>query len=183
VVNLRPAVFLDRDGVVNAAIMRDARPYPPQSMDEVEILPGVVEAVRTFRKAGLATVVVTNQPDIARGAADARCVSAINECIAEQTGIEHFFVCPHDDEDGCECRKPRPGMILNAADVLGLDLTRSVMVGDRWRDIAAGIAAGVSTVFIDRDYDERVPPRPTLVVSDLPDAVPWILHHTRGLVP
>jgi D-glycero-D-manno-heptose 1,7-bisphosphate phosphatase len=179
VIDVVGAVFLDRDGVVNAATVRNGKPYPPGSVGDVEILPGVVEAIQAFKSAGLATVVVTNQPDIARGITHESTVTAINEFIREQTEIEYFVVCPHDDSESCGCRKPRPGMIIDTAKNLGLDLRRSVMVGDRWRDIAAGQAAGVATVLIERGYDEQQASNPSLVVGELGDAVDWILEHSR----
>jgi D-glycero-D-manno-heptose 1,7-bisphosphate phosphatase len=173
-------VFLDRDGVVNAALVRDGRPYPPVTVAEVEVLPGVARAVERFSAAGLTTVVVTNQPDIARGTVSSSLVDSINEHIRECTGIEHFIVCPHDDADGCACRKPRPGMIIESARRLSIDLSRSVMVGDRWRDVEAGTSAGVPVVWIDRGYDECARLGATLVVRELDDAVDWILRRTKG---
>lgn len=177
--SLRPAAFLDRDGVLNVAPLRGDSPVPPASADEVELLPGVVAACRSLRDAGVALVVVTNQPDIARGATTAASVKAINAAVTAALGVERVVVCPHDDADGCACRKPRPGMLLEAAAELGLDLTRSTMVGDRWRDIDAGRAAGVATVFIDHGYRERKPQAPDVVVGALLDAVPFIVQRAQ----
>jgi D-glycero-D-manno-heptose 1,7-bisphosphate phosphatase len=174
------AVFLDRDGVLNAAVVRGGRPYPPSDPAEVKILPGVSAAIDTFREAGLMTVVVTNQPDIARGTASIAAIEAINAFIAEATGVDLVVTCAHDDADGCSCRKPLPGMITTTAEQQQIDLARSVMVGDRWRDIEAGRAAGIATVYVDHGYHERAPEHPDLVVADLPEAVPWILKTTGG---
>lgn len=171
----RPAVFLDRDGVLNAATARHGRPHPPASIAEVAMLPGAAEACRALRDAGLVLVVVTNQPDIARGTTTAAAVAALNEAIVGGLGVAEVCVCPHDDADGCRCRKPRPGMLLDAADRLGLDLARSTMVGDRWRDVAAGRAAGTATVWVDRGWDEAKPQGPDLVVPELIDAVPFLV--------
>jgi D-glycero-D-manno-heptose 1,7-bisphosphate phosphatase len=177
------AVFLDRDGVLNAPVIRDGRPYPPRIPDEVAILPGVRDAIDTFRQAGLMTIVVTNQPDLARGGAEADGIGLINHIVADATGVDLVIVCPHDDADGCTCRKPLPGMILSAAAEHGIDLECSVMVGDRWRDVEAGRAARLPTVFVDRGYDERDPDRPSLVVSELSEAVAWILTTTKAKPP
>jgi D-glycero-D-manno-heptose 1,7-bisphosphate phosphatase len=120
-------------------------------------------------------VCVTNQPDIARGTQDVATVAAINERLQEALGLVEVMVCPHDDADDCACRKPRPGMILDAASRLGLDVSRSVTVGDRWRDIEAGRAAGTWTALIDHGYTEQQADRPDLIVNGLKEAVAWII--------
>jgi D-glycero-D-manno-heptose 1,7-bisphosphate phosphatase len=170
----RRAVFLDRDGVINAAVVRDGRPYPPSSVDEVEVLPGAEEACNRLRAAGFDLVVVTNQPDIARGTQTFEAVHRINNALLAALPLDEVVVCPHDDDDDCDCRKPRPGMLLAAAQRRGIDLSTSFMVGDRWRDVEAGIRAGCRTVFIDRDYDERSV-QADVSVADLAEAAVWIL--------
>lgn len=172
----RRAVFLDRDGVLNAAVVRDGVPYPPRSVDEVEILPGVYDACTRLRAAGFELVVVTNQPDIARGTQTLEAVRRINDALLAALPLDEVVICPHDDSDGCDCRKPRPGMLVAAAQRRGIDLSASFMVGDRWRDIEAGIRAGCRTLLIDRDYDERSV-RADVSVIDLGKAVVWILDH------
>lgn len=171
----RPAVFLDRDGVLNAPIVRRGRPHPPRTADELHVLPGVPQACRELSEAGLVLICVTNQPDIARGTQDPAAVAAMNEHLQEVLGLVEVILCPHDDADGCACRKPRPGMILDAASRLDLDVSRSVTVGDRWRDIEAGRAAGTWTALIDRGYTERQADHPDLIVNGLEEAVPWII--------
>jgi D-glycero-D-manno-heptose 1,7-bisphosphate phosphatase len=171
----RPAAFLDRDGVLNAPIVRDGLPYPPAGVSDLELLPRVEESCRALREAGLALVVVTNQPDIARGAVSEADVTAINTRLRAMLSLEDVVVCPHDDRDGCACRKPKPGMILQAAARHDLDLSRSVMVGDRWRDVAAGKAAGTRTVFVDRGYDESMREDPDLTITELYEAIPWVI--------
>jgi D-glycero-D-manno-heptose 1,7-bisphosphate phosphatase len=171
----RLAVFLDRDGVLNRAMVRDGLPYPPESVASLEVVPGVAEACATLRGAGFLLVVVTNQPDIARGTRTREDVEALNRRLAALLPLDDFRVCPHDDRDGCDCRKPSPGLLLAAARDRSIDLRRSVMVGDRWRDIESGRRAGCRTVFVDHGYSERRPERPDLTVSSLGEAVPWIL--------
>ena len=146
---MSPAVFLDRDGVLNRAVVRDGKPYPPASVDAVESRRMCAPALARLKAAGFRLVVVTNQPDVAHGRADARAVvEAINAALAARLPIDEFRVCYHDDSDACECRKPKPGLLLQAP---AHDLARSVMVGDRWRDIEAGRRAGVrATVLVDR---------------------------------
>jgi len=145
----------------------------------MRLLPGVTEACQALRDAGLALVVVTNQPDIARGATTWDDVAALNAAICGPLGVDEVCVCPHDDADGCGCRKPRPGLIVDAARRLGVDLGRSTTVGDRWRDVEAGQGAGTATVFVDRGYAEREPRSPDLVVQELIDAVPFIVDRSR----
>lgn len=170
----RPAVFLDRDGVLNRPIVRDGRPYPPGSVEEFEILPGSPEACDELHAAGYAVVVVTNQPDIARGTQDAATVEAIHQALRGALYVDAIYVCAHDDADGCRCRKPQPGLLVDAATNLGIDLGASFMVGDRWRDIEAGRRAGCRTILVERGYRERQAEQPDTVVSSLPEAVSWI---------
>lgn len=173
---VRRAVFLDRDGVVNRSVVRDGRPYPPATLAEFEFLPGVPEAVADLRAAGFAVAVVTNQPDLATGKADPIAVEAMHELVRRTLGVDGIWMCRHTDADGCSCRKPKPGMILEAAAALGADPARSFMVGDRWRDIEAGHAAGCATVFIDYGYREQAASvAPDAVVRDLAEAARIIL--------
>lgn len=171
----RPAVFLDRDGVLNDAIVVDGAPQPPVSPSDLRVIPSAADACRQLREAGYVLVVVTNQPDVARGTETIAGVQALNAAVAAQVPIDVFVICPHDDADGCACRKPMPGMLLDSADRLGLDLEHSFMVGDRWRDVEAGRRAGCATVFVDRGYTERKPEDPDVVVDELVDAVPQML--------
>ncbi len=171
----RRAVFLDRDGVLNRAFVRDGVPHPPATVDELEILPGVRDACERLRGAGFLMIVVTNQPDIARGSTTAEAVEELHERLRSEVTVDDIIVCPHDDVDACACRKPRPGMLVDAAQRWGIDLAASAIVGDRWRDIEAGRAAGIRTVFIDRGYAERLANEPDLVVGELADAVSWLL--------
>ena len=171
------AVFLDRDGVLVASDVVDGVPRPAA---EAVLLPGVVDACGQLAAAGFRLVMVTNQPDIARGKVAAAAVEAVNERLREELGLDQVRMCPHDDIDDCACRKPRPGMLLDAAADLGIDLTRSVMVGDRWRDIGAGEAAGVRTVLVGHGYDESQWvengfPTADVIVSSLIEAVPAIV--------
>jgi D-glycero-D-manno-heptose 1,7-bisphosphate phosphatase len=151
------AVFLDRDGVINRALVRDGKPYPPRSLAELEILPGVVEACVRLKAAGFLLVVATNQPDVGRGTLTRETLDQLHAHLRTLLPLDRIEVCPHGGEkygQPCDCRKPRPGMLLRAAGELGIDLARSWMVGDRWRDVDCGHAAGCRTIFIDYGYDE-----------------------------
>lgn len=149
------AVFLDRDGVLNRALLRNGRPVPPSTLDELAILPGVPEALTALRAAGFLLVVVTNQPDVARGYCSRVCVEEIHRRLESELTLDAIFTCFHDRADGCDCRKPRPGLLLEAAQTLGIDLSSSFMIGDRSSDMEAGRRAGCSTLFVDHgDCDE-----------------------------
>jgi D-glycero-D-manno-heptose 1,7-bisphosphate phosphatase len=171
----RRAVFLDRDGVLNRAVVRGNRPFPPSSVGEVEVIAGVADACNALRKAGALLLCVTNQPDVARGAANRQHVEAINDHLQRTLGLDAVTACFHDDKDDCACRKPKPGMLLELAARYNVDLERSVMVGDRWRDIEAGVRAGCRTVFVDYGYDEDRPAKADFESGSLAEALPWIL--------
>lgn len=171
----RRAVFLDRDGVLNQAVVRDGRPFPPPAVADVVIPDDVPEALVALSDAGFLLIGVTNQPDVARGTQKREVVEAINEHLLTTLPVMDFFVCYHDDLDGCDCRKPLPGLILRASEKYDIHLPESYMVGDRWKDIEAGKRAGCCTILIQRNYAEKKSPQPDLVVSQLSEAADWIL--------
>lgn len=174
----RPAVFLDRDGVLTEAAVASGVPRPAYTDAGLRIRPGVVAACRRLRKAGLLLVCITNQPDVARGTTPLIMVDAANADLQARLRLDAVMVCPHDDADLCDCRKPLPGMLLRAAEYFGIDLERSVMVGDRWRDIEAGRRAGCATIFIDNRYHERQPESPDITATRLDLVVPSIMKLT-----
>ena len=173
------AVFLDRDGVLNEPIVRDGRPYPPASPAELVIVGGAREALDRLKAADYRLVVVTNQPDVATGAQRRDVVEAINAALAAALPLDEVRVCYHDDRAACECRKPATGLLLQDP---AHDLPRSVIVGDRWRDVEAGARAGVGAcVLIDRAYREPLTVEPDVRVRTLTEAADWILlHRTDG---
>lgn len=175
-------MFLDRDGIINRAVVRDGRPYPPAILEEFELLPGVGQTVDALREAGFLIIVVTNQPDVATGVQSRMVVEAMHDKLRTAGLCDDIKVCYHTDADGCDCRKPKPGMLIEAALEWQIDLARSFMVGDRWRDVAAGKAAGCYTFFIDYQYRERRADNPDAVVGSLKEAGRLILQemHTRG---
>jgi D-glycero-D-manno-heptose 1,7-bisphosphate phosphatase len=168
---VRPAVFLDRDGVINRAFTRAGIPHPPARLADLELLPNVVEALQELKAHGYRLVVVTNQPDVARGISSRELIEAINGHLKDELGLDAVFSCFHDDADRCDCRKPAPGMLLRAARELAIDLSASFMVGDRWRDVEAGRRAGCRTFFIDCCYAERSPDSYDYRVGSLAEAV------------
>jgi D-glycero-D-manno-heptose 1,7-bisphosphate phosphatase len=170
------AVFLDRDGVINKASVVDGKPYPPRNLDELELIPGVDQAILQLRDRGYFCIVVTNQPDVARGKTSKETVESINQFLIQHLAIHEIVSCYHDDHENCGCRKPKPGSLLKAALKYNIDLNKSFMVGDRWRDIEAGQNAGCKTFFIDYQYNEKQPQNPTYKVTSLADAVNIILN-------
>ena len=168
---MRRAVFLDRDGVINRPILRDGKPYPPPSLADLRVLPGVREACQKLREAGFVLILVTNQPDIARGTRSAREVTEINSRLQRYLQFDDVRVCPHDDSERCQCRKPKPGLLLEAARTWNIDLASSFMVGDRWRDVEAGQKAGCRTFWVrGEEYLEKEPSNPDWVVGSLQEA-------------
>lgn len=169
------AVFLDRDGVINQVILKNGRPHPPTSLKNLKIIPGVKEAISRLKEAGFIIIVVSNQPDVARGTLDRKNVEEINRWLGYKLLIDSFMICYHDDSDMCSCRKPRPGMLVSAAKQWQLDLTGSFMVGDRWKDISAGNAANCTTLFINYGYNEEQPESSDYIVGSLFEAANLIL--------
>ena len=164
---LRKAVFLDRDGVLNRALVRGGKPYPPSTLAEFEILPEAFEAVSLLRRCGFWLCVVTNQPDVARGTQELSVVESMHATLLQALPLDGVHVCYHDDADRCGCRKPNPGMLLTAAAKHRISLPDSYMIGDRWRDIDCGHAANCTTIFIDRGYEESLRKRPHFQVPDV----------------
>jgi D-glycero-D-manno-heptose 1,7-bisphosphate phosphatase len=169
--------FLDRDGVINRAVERNGKPYPPQSIADFEILPEVPAACAKLKAAGFLLVVATNQPDVGRGTLDQATVEKIHAHMLKQLPIDRVEVCYHPGKglSDCDCRKPRPGMLLRAARELHADLAQCWMVGDRWRDVDCGHAAGCKTIFIDRGYTEELKHKPDFCVKNLLEAAEIIL--------
>jgi D-glycero-D-manno-heptose 1,7-bisphosphate phosphatase len=174
---LRPAVFLDRDGTLNVQIIRDGKPFPPDKAADFRLYDGVPVGCRALKAAGFALVVATNQPDVGRGTVPQSVVEAMHaQLLRDVPEIDRIEVC-FDPGRGeiSRRRKPEPGMLLDAAQALGIDMARSWMVGDRWRDVDCGKRAGVKTVFIDFGYSEEFSSLPDYTVRTFPEAVAVIL--------
>ncbi len=175
---LRKAVFLDRDGVINRTHIRDGKPRAPKHVEEFEFLPEVHDGVSKLKSAGYLIVVVTNQPDVVRGWQKKEVVEAMNSLVFEQLGTDAIKVCYHDDHHGCVCRKPLPGMLVEAAEEFGIELAHSFMVGDRQGDIEAGKAAGCrGTIYMSEHRPDGF--SPDLFTSSFRQAAEWILENTE----
>ena len=157
--------------MINTCIIKERLPFPPKLLSQVKILGGVSESIGLLRERNFEIVVVSNQPDVARGTSTEREVQRINDYLSHQLGLKFFYTCFHDDADFCECRKPKSGLLRMAARDLDIDLGISFMVGDRWRDIAAGQTAGCTCYFIDYSYSEKLPEKPYFKVDSLHQAV------------
>lgn len=177
---LNRVVFLDRDGVIIAAVVRNGKPYPPASVADTRILSDVPEALALLKAASFRLAVVSNQPDVARGVQRREQVEAINAYLAKELPLDHFAVCYHDETDGCDCRKPKPGLIHRSAKALGGNPSEGFVVGDRWRDVEAGRAAGCRTIWIDRGYDEQSPSGYSYRTGSLLEAAKWIVQQTNS---
>lgn len=176
-IKMRLAVFLDRDGVINKAVIRDGKPYPPATLEEVVFPEGTLEAIQSLKISGYVVIVVTNQPDVAKGVQSKEMVESIHQTIKERFKVDDIKVCYHLDKDDCQCRKPKPGMILAAAQEYSVDLTESYMIGDRWRDIEAGNSAGCKTILIKPEvcYNETQAEGMVTTVNSLYEAAMIIL--------
>lgn len=174
------AVFLDRDGVINRVIIRDGKSYPPANLEDLVFFSGTFEAIQSLRSSGYIVIVVTNQPDVAKGVQSKEVVESIHGIIRQQLQVDDIKVCYHIDEDDCLCRKPKPGMILDAAQEYSIDLAGSYMIGDRWRDIEAGKAAGCKTILVqpEMSYNEPQSQGMDAVVDSLYEAASFILKNT-----
>jgi D-glycero-D-manno-heptose 1,7-bisphosphate phosphatase len=176
---LRPAVFLDRDGVINKPEMRDGKPFPPRTVEDFSIYPDVPEACSLLKGAGFVLVVATNQPDVGRGLQDLAVVEEMQARMLGALPIDRVEVCYEPDQETSAFHKPATGMLLRAGTDLSLDLSRSYMVGDRWRDVDCGWAAGCTTVFIDRGYKEALRQQPHFRAQSLLEAAEIILRHSQ----
>jgi D-glycero-D-manno-heptose 1,7-bisphosphate phosphatase len=171
------AIFLDRDGVINPLIIREGQRTSPRSMSEWQIFSDVEPSLQRLRDAGYLLLVITNQPEIARKQSDPRIVNEFHQELLSKRMVNAIKMCPHDDADNCACRKPRPGMIIDHQKEMGVDLSRSFVIGDTWKDVNAGAAAGVCTILLRREYSGDA--QPDYELSTLTEAVDLVLRGSR----
>ncbi len=174
------AVFLDRDGVLNRAIVKNGKPFPPATLAELKLPEDAADALAELRAEGFLLLGITNQPDVARGTQSRGVVEAINRELLSALPLTDILVCYHDDHDSCSCRKPQPGLLLKAAARYRIELSASFMIGDRWRDVEAGHQAGCATVLLDHGYREKTSKYPPdCTALSLKQATAWIVSRTR----
>lgn len=172
---MNKAIFLDRDGVLNEAIIKNNLPYPPASVEETVIPGDAFPALTILKQWGFLLICVTNQPDVVRGKTTMAIVNAINQELKKALPLDDILVCFHDDIDNCACRKPMPGLLISASQKYNIDLNKSFMIGDRWRDIEAGSNAGCQTILLQQGYDEKTPRKqPDYITHSLSLATNWI---------
>lgn len=177
------AIFLDRDGVLNHAIIKNGKPYPPASIAELTLPKDVLPALNLLKSAGYLLICVTNQPDIARGTTTKETIEAIHTKLMSLLPLDAIRACYHDDNDHCFCRKPLPGLLLQAAQDYAIDLKNSIMIGDRWKDIEAGQQAGCKTIWINQHYQEPPPKEPPhFVAIHMNEAATWIKQNFLGVL-
>ena len=171
---MNKAVFFDRDGVLNRAIVREGRPYPPKDDSEFAWMDGVHATLNALRERGYLLFVFTNQPDVARGTLEPAILEAFHARLRRELPLTQIYTCFHDDADACACRKPKPGMLYQGRDEYQVDLAASWVVGDRWRDIDAGKAAGCRTIYFCHGYDEKPATGYDRLIDRLDELLTWI---------
>lgn len=172
---MNKAIFLDRDGVINKTIFKMGKPRAPYTIEEFAFYDGVKEAVQSFKDHGYLIIVVTNQPDVARGWVSMEQVELVNNLVKEHLPVDEIKACFHTDKDQCECRKPKPGMLLEAARVWNIDVSKSFMVGDRLSDVEAGQRAGCKSILVGEGDKVETSYVPDHHCQDLLSASKWIL--------
>jgi D-glycero-D-manno-heptose 1,7-bisphosphate phosphatase len=172
---MEKAVFLDRDGVLNRAFIKNGKPFPPYDFNNLEILEGVKDIIVDLKKSNWLVIVVTNQPDVARNITSKKDVEKINNYLKLILQFDEIYTCYHDNDDFCDCRKPKPGMLVTASRKNNIVLKNSYMVGDRWSDIEAGNKVGCKTIFIDYNYKEKKPVNFNYRVKSINEAAKIIL--------
>jgi len=174
---MNSAIFLDRDGVVNYSIIRNNNPYAPLNLSELKIIPEIKRVIDFFKLKKFKIFVITNQPDVARGKANRDEIEKINAFIQSQLLIDEIFTCYHDNQDQCECRKPKPGAFIILSQKYNIDLSKSIMVGDRAKDIEAAKNAHCSSVFIDYGYNEPKPVDQNYTVDSVKELLTCLEKH------
>ena len=169
------AIFLDRDGVINVPLIREGKSYAPRNLNDFKFYPETFDTLQRLKTLDCLLIVVTNQPDIANGLVDKQVVEKMHEMIIQELPIDHIETCPHSQKDNCECRKPKPGMLIRSALKFNINLSQSIMIGDRRSDIEAGQGAGCKSIFIDRDYHEQRQDNPFLTVKSLEEAASFLV--------
>lgn len=164
---MNKCVFWDRDGTINYPIIIDGKSHPPDCVEHLQLVFGIRQLMDKICKMGYLNIVVTNQPDYARGLQTKEEIEKINNAIVEYLPLDGLFVCYHDNSDNCECRKPKPGMLLKAKEKYDIDFSHSWLIGDFPSDVKAGKAVGCKTIFIEGNYKEILTEQPDYIVKSI----------------
>lgn len=176
----RRAVFLDRDGVINRAIVVDGKPFAPVKRSEFKLIDGVEFSLTRLREMGFVNVIVTNQPDLSTGKQNASDLDSTHIWMLQTLDLDAILVCPHLRTDNCDCRKPKPGLLEQARERFDIDYGKSYLVGDRWSDIEVGQVVGLrANFFIDYGYCEPKPIGAFETVKSLHEATEKIIQMTE----
>lgn len=167
----KKAIFLDRDGILNKVIIRRGKPSSPWNLKDFKLLSHIEKYLKTLNEIGFLNIVFTNQPDVKRGYLKIEDLEKMHQIIAEKLPIDEITFCPHDDKDNCSCRKPKPGLIFEAAKKWSIDLKNSFVIGDNWKDVVAGKNAGCKTILIKRSYNKNLKDSYDFEAKNLKDAV------------
>jgi len=172
---MKRALFLDRDGVLNIPILRGGRTYAPVQFSDFQLYEDVIPTLHEVKNRGYLLVLITNQPDLSKGLLAPEELHRMHQFLQEKIPFDSLEVCPHQDSDDCECRKPKPGMILRAAKQLSIDLSQSIVIGDRWRDILAGKTAGCKTALkIVEDFTDDRQETPDWTIFQLQEILKYL---------
>ena len=180
---MKPAVFIERDGILNAVNVSGRQQVSPQRLEQFQPHTEVAPLLQELKAAGLLLIVTTNQPGISRGSLSRRELDRMHECLRAAFPMDDLLVCPHEDADHCPCRKPKPGLLLEASYKWGIDLIRSFVISDKWQDAEVARRAGATSLLLqspwlgDGHHDFVLPDLPTLIEKVLHLACP------RSLAP
>ena len=182
---MKPAVFIERDGILNKVRVERQQAVSPLTSNEFELKTEVAPLLHELRAAGLLLIVTTNQPGISRGYLSRRDLDRMHQALRAAFPINDLLVCPHEDGDRCSCRKPKPGLLIEAAHTWGIDLSRSFVVSDKWQDAEVARRAGATSLLVqspwlgDGHHDFILPDLSTLVDKLLQLCSPFSLRSSE----
>lgn len=163
----KKAIFFDRDGVlIQAPLSKDRKPESIKFLKEISLVKGIKKLCKFYKKKGFNLFMVTNQPDFSRKKNTKKNIKLINNYLKKKLALDYNFVC-YCDHESCPNRKPNPGMLFMAKKKFSVNLKKSYLIGDRWRDIGAGKKAGCKTIFINRSYNEKISFKPNFQIKNL----------------
>ena len=164
------AVFLDRDGIINVPIKIDNKPKAPLKYEHFQFTKNIKQMINNLKSFEVEIIVITNQPELSNNELSYSELNKMHLRIHNELGIKNIYICPHILEDNCNCKKPKNGMLIEASKDLNIDLENSIMIGDRWSDVASGNSTKTKCIFVDYNYDEKIPTGVFTSVSNVQEA-------------